>query len=97
MSFFNLEHFTLFLETHALLAYLVLFCGAYFETLIGPNFFIYGEFIFVPGAALAGLGFLNIWLVCLALCMWAASWATAVVIGWVLAMVTRCFVKRRAS
>ncbi|MEI7720170.1 MAG: DedA family protein [bacterium] len=51
------------METHAVLAYAVLFAGAYFETLIGPNFFIYGELIFIPGATLAGLGFLDIWLV----------------------------------
>jgi membrane-associated protein len=57
----------MFLETHALLAYVILFLGAYFETLIGPNFFIYGELIFIPGATLAGAGFLSIWLVAFSL------------------------------
>jgi len=55
-----------FFQIHDKLAYLVLFIGSYFETLIGPGFFIYGEFFFLPGAILAGLGYLNIWLVAIA-------------------------------
>lgn len=51
------------LTAHQQLAYLVLFAGAYFETLIGPSFFIPGEIIFIPGALLGGAGVLNIWLV----------------------------------
>lgn len=56
-----------FLATHTVLSYTVLFLGAYFETLIGVGFFIYGEFFFLPGAIIAGTGVLDIWLVSLAL------------------------------
>ncbi len=52
-----------FLSAHTTLAYLVLFLGSYFETLIGTGFFLYGELIFLPGAILAGAGILNIWMV----------------------------------
>jgi|SRR3989338_8901510 len=57
------EDTSAFLAAHALLSYLVLFFGSYFETLIGVGFFIYGELFFIPGALLAGAGVLNIWLV----------------------------------
>jgi membrane-associated protein len=57
---------SLWLSTHTILAYVVLFLGSYFETVIGPGFFIYGEFFFLPGAILAGAGVLDIWLVALA-------------------------------
>lgn len=63
MDFLNF--FIVFLEQHANLAYLLLFLGSFFETLIGPGFFIYGEFIFLAGSILAGLGYFNIWLVSL--------------------------------
>lgn len=56
-----------FLQAHTLLAYLVLFVGSFLETLVGVGFFIYGEFLFLPGAMLAGLHVLNIWLVAIAL------------------------------
>lgn len=56
-----------YLAAHTLLAYLVLFLGSYFETLIGVGFFIYGEIFFIPGALLAGAGMLNIWIVALSL------------------------------
>lgn len=56
-----------FLAVHTLLSYAVLFLGAYFETVIGVGFFIYGEIFFIPGALLAGAGVLNIWLVALSL------------------------------
>lgn len=55
----------LFLTNHSQLAYIILFLGSYFETVIGPGFFIYGEMFFLPGAILAGTGILNIWLVTL--------------------------------
>lgn len=55
-----------FFEIHYYLAYLFLFLGSYFEILIGPNFFIYGEFFFLAGSILAGAGILNIWLVAFA-------------------------------
>lgn len=57
--------FVQFLEMNTKSAYLILFLGAYFETLIGPGFFIYGEIFFLGGAIIAGLGYLNIWLVAL--------------------------------
>src|SRR3990167_3403522 len=57
------EDTSAFLAAHALLSYLVLFFGSYFETLIGVGFFIYGEMFFIPGALLAGAGVLNIWVV----------------------------------
>jgi|SRR3989344_75360 len=44
---------------HQFLAYLILFLGSYFETLIGPGFFIPGEPFFLGGAILAGTGVLN--------------------------------------
>lgn len=48
-------------------AYLVLFAGAFFETLIGPSFFIPGEIFLLSGAILGGTYVLNIWYVALAL------------------------------
>lgn len=51
------------LTAHQTIAYVVLFAGSYFETVVGPGFFIYGEFFFLPGAILAGARVLNIWLV----------------------------------
>lgn len=54
------------LTVHSTIAYVVLFIGSYFETVIGPGFFVYGELFFLPGAILAGAGVLNIWLVTLA-------------------------------
>lgn len=52
-----------FLQQNDQLAYIVLFAGSYAETLIGPGFFIQGEFFFLPGAILSGIGVLNIWFV----------------------------------
>ncbi len=54
-----------FLSKSPHLAYVFLFLGSYFETLIGPSFFIIGDFFFLAGAILAGAGVLNIWLVSL--------------------------------
>lgn len=51
------------LSVHTQLAYLILFLGSYFETLIGPGFFIPGEIFFLSGSILAGLGVLNIWVI----------------------------------
>ncbi len=56
-----------FLTVHYDLAYPVLFILSFAETLIGIGFFVYGELIFLPAAALAGAGILNIWLVSAAL------------------------------
>ena len=55
-----------FLQNNPNAAYIILFFGSYFETLIGPGFFIHGEIFFYPGAILAGIGVLNIWIVALA-------------------------------
>ncbi len=52
-----------FFDAHRGVAYLILFFGSYFETLIGPSFFLPGEIFFLSGAILAGAGHLNIWLV----------------------------------
>ncbi|MBM3233365.1 DedA family protein [Candidatus Pacearchaeota archaeon] len=52
-----------FSKAHDFLAYVVLFLGSYFETLIGPGFFIHGEIFFLAGSIAAGLGYLNVWLV----------------------------------
>jgi len=51
------------ISNSSLFGYIFLFLGSYFETLIGPGFFIYGEFFFLSGAVLAGAGVLNIWIV----------------------------------
>lgn len=44
------------LSGHQNLAYLILFLGAFFETLIPLSFFVYGEIFFLSGAVLAGAG-----------------------------------------
>lgn len=56
----------LWLEAHRHISYLAIFAGSYFETLIGPSFFIPGELVFIPGAILGGIDALNIWYVVLA-------------------------------
>jgi len=61
-----LNNVGLFLTDHSQLAYIILFLGSYFETVVGPGFFIYGELFFLPGAILAGTGILNIWFVAIA-------------------------------
>ena len=60
---YSAEGISIWLTAHASIAYLVLFFGSYFETLIGTGFFVYGELFFLPGAMLAGAGVLNVWLV----------------------------------
>jgi membrane-associated protein len=55
------------LSLHTHLAYVVLFSGSYFESLVGPSFFIPGEIFLLPGSILAGAGTLNIWFVVLVL------------------------------
>lgn len=44
------------LSGHENLAYLILFLGAFLETLIPVSFFVYGEIFFLSGAVLAGAG-----------------------------------------
>ncbi len=55
------------LNAHQQLSYIVLFLGAYFETLIGPGFFISGEFFLISGSVLAGMGVLHVGFVAIAL------------------------------
>lgn len=61
MSFFNAV--LSFLQAHHNLAYFALFIVSYFDTLIGTGFLVHGEFVFLPGAILAGVGILNFWIV----------------------------------
>jgi membrane-associated protein len=62
-----LSIFMAWLTVHTHLAYLVLFLGAYFETLIGPSLVIPGELFLLSGSILAGTGVLDIWLVVISL------------------------------
>lgn len=72
-----------FLSTHTHVAYLALLALSFAETLIGVGFFVYGELIFIPAAALAGAGVLNIWLVAAALILGGvAGDAVSFWIGW---------------
>lgn len=59
--------FISWLGVHQQEAYVALFLGEYFETLIGPSFFIPGELFLLSGAILGGTHVLNIWYVALAL------------------------------
>lgn len=70
MSF--LEALPAFLAAHEAAAYFTLFALSFAETLIGIGFFIYGELIFLPAAALAGADVLDIWLVSAALILGGA-------------------------
>lgn len=54
---------TNFFIIHSYLAYLILFLGSFVETLVGIGIFIPGEIFFLSGSILAGIGYLNIWLV----------------------------------
>lgn len=56
-----------FLSAHRQWAYLVLFLGAYFETVVPFSLFVLGEVFFLSGALLAGMGTLNLWAVAAAL------------------------------
>ncbi len=58
-----MDHFLLFLEQHRHMAYLILLGGAYIETVFPFSLFVYGEFFFLAGPILAGMGILNIWVV----------------------------------
>jgi membrane-associated protein len=55
--------FTTWLSGHESIAYLVLFLGAYLETLIGVSFFVPGEIFFLSGSILAGAHVINIFYV----------------------------------
>lgn len=69
--------FTHWLEHHLEISYLVLFFGAYFETLIGTCFFIPGEIFFISGSVLAGAGVLSLPFVIIALMLGAAAGDTS--------------------
>jgi membrane-associated protein len=68
----TMEAFMAWLSAHQHIAYIVLFLGAYFETLIGTGFFIPGEIFLVSGALLGGAHVLNILLVTASLFIGAA-------------------------
>ena len=57
----------IFLESHLLFSYTVIFLVAYFETLVSIEVFAYGEIFFVVAAVLAGVGIFDVWVVTLAL------------------------------
>ena len=59
----NIEFLLTFLTAHTVLAYLVLFAGSFLETIFILSFFIPGEAFFISGSILAGMGYLNIWVV----------------------------------
>ncbi len=59
----SISSFVAWLITHQHIAYIVLFLGAYSETLIGPSFFVPGEIFLISGSILAGAGVLNIFFV----------------------------------
>lgn len=63
----TLESIITFLSAHHSLTLVILFLGSYFETLIVSSFFIYGEFFFLAGAILAGIGLANLWYVVIVL------------------------------
>ena len=61
MDFSFLDKFIIFLIHYKELAYVILFFGSMFETVIGFSFFIYGELFFLAGSMMAGMSILNIW------------------------------------
>jgi membrane-associated protein len=67
VDFAALKHMITILGEHDHLAYVVLFLGAFFETLIPTSLFVLGEVFFIAGALLSGMGILNVWLVLAAL------------------------------
>lgn len=58
--FNDIGSFIMWLGNHQNEAYLILFLGAYFETLIGFSFFIPGELFLIAGSVLAGTNVLSI-------------------------------------
>jgi len=52
-----------FVLNYQILIYLILFLGSFFETIFIISFFIPGELFFLTGSILAGMGYLNIWIV----------------------------------
>jgi membrane-associated protein len=64
---FAFSAFSSWLGLHQNVAYIVLFFGTFFETLIGTCFFIPGELFLISGSVLAGAHVLSLPLVILAL------------------------------
>jgi len=62
-----IDQFIALLLQHQEIAYLILFLGSMFETIIGFSFFVYGEIFFLSGSIMAGMGILNIWYVIIVL------------------------------
>ena len=62
-----IDQFITLLLQHQEIAYLILFLGSMFETIIGFSFFVYGEIFFLSGSIMAGMGILNIWYVMIVL------------------------------
>lgn len=67
MNMHIIDQFIVFLVQYKEFAYVILFAGSMFETIIGISFFVYGEIFFLSGAILAGMGILNVWIVILVL------------------------------
>ncbi|MGC8696853.1 MAG: DedA family protein [Halothiobacillus sp.] len=66
MSFANissLDQVIPFLQQNRHYAYLILFFGAFFETVIPFSLVVFGEFFFLAGAILAGMEVLELWIV----------------------------------
>jgi membrane-associated protein len=60
MDFTTVDQLIVFLIDHKNSAYLILFLGSMFETIIGFSFFVYGELFFLAGSIMAGMGILDI-------------------------------------
>ncbi len=73
LHFLSIQYFTAWLAMHPDLAYGVLACGMFFETLIGTNVFIPGELFLLGGSILAGQGTLSLAFVAPALYLGAAA------------------------
>ncbi len=56
-----IDGFIRFLINHKDVAYIILFLGSMFETIMGFSFIIFGELFFLAGSIMAGMGILNIW------------------------------------
>ncbi|APZ42687.1 DedA family protein [Acidihalobacter ferrooxydans] len=59
-DFSSIDNLLKLLQDHQHLAYVVLFFGAFFETVIPFSLVVFGEVFFLTGALLAGMGVLNI-------------------------------------
>ncbi len=62
-SFSSFEQVIPFLQKNQNYAYVILFFGAFFETVIPFSLVVFGEFFFLAGAILAGMEVLELWIV----------------------------------